>query len=259
MIRTPSLSPTCWHVSLSGSASLRAYPGRCRGQASRMSRFSLRRGIPFRMGRVPHDRSIAPHKSCSHGGNPSWHPIPLCSFWDDVETRSELQRLELSLDALRAEFGKRRGAGRNDLPVAAMWRAAVAGIVFQHASVESLLRKLNRNPALPDLCGFNPLPEWRSPGKREASGSRGDAALCDDLACIRRGSGPPSTSRSNAPGTSTAGGRAHPGGNFGPNHAEAAGICSKSARSVLSARIGGRRAILESAVHRQGSRGSGRR
>ena len=97
-------------------------------------------------------------------------PEPRMLFsWDDVETRPELQRLELALDALPdeallAELGKRRGAGRNDFPVAAMWRAVIAGIVFQHASVESLLRELNRNPALLDLCGFNPLPVRRRGG-----------------------------------------------------------------------------------------------
>ena len=90
--------------------------------------------------------------------------------WGDVETRPELQRLELALDALIAELGKRRGAGRNDFPVAAMWRAVIAGIVFQHASVESLLRELNRNPALLDLCGFNPLPVRR----RGESGRQAD-------------------------------------------------------------------------------------
>ena len=42
-----------------------------------------------------------------------------------------------------------------------MWRAVIAGGVFQHASVESLLRELNRNPALLDLCRFNPLPVRR--------------------------------------------------------------------------------------------------
>ena len=94
-------------------------------------------------------------------------PAPRMLFsWDDVETRPELQRLALALDALPddallTELGKRRGAGRNDFPVAAMWRAVIAGIVFQHASVESLLRELNRNPALLDLCGFNPLPVHR--------------------------------------------------------------------------------------------------
>ena len=76
---------------------------------------------------------------------PIMAPEPRMLFsWDDVETRPELQRLELALDALPddallTELRKRRGAGRNDFPVAAMWRAVIAGIVFQHASVESLV------------------------------------------------------------------------------------------------------------------------
>ena len=39
-----------------------------------------------------------------------------------------------------------------------MWRALIAGVVFQHASVALLLRELSRNPALLDLCGFHPVP-----------------------------------------------------------------------------------------------------
>ena len=89
--------------------------------------------------------------------------------WDDVEARSELQCLELALDALSddahiAELGRRHGAGRNDIPVTAMWLAVIAGIVFQHAPVASLQQEFNRNPALLDLRGFNPLPELRQSG-----------------------------------------------------------------------------------------------
>ena len=90
--------------------------------------------------------------------------------WDNIGTRPELQRLELGLDALShvalvVELGMRRGAGRNDLPVVAMWRLVIAWIVFQHASVESLLQELNRNPALLDLCDFNSLSVRRRGGK----------------------------------------------------------------------------------------------
>ena len=51
-----------------------------------------------------------------------------------------------------------------------MWRALIAGIVFQHVSVESLLRELRRNPALLDVCGFDPM------GPRSAGGN-GQAGL----------------------------------------------------------------------------------
>ncbi len=93
--------------------------------------------------------------------------------WDDVETRPEPQRFELALDALPddallTELRKRRGAGRNDFPVAAMWRAVIAGIVFQHASVESLLRELNRNLALLDLCGLRTATKTGTPSSRHA-------------------------------------------------------------------------------------------
>ena len=57
-----------------------------------------------------------------------------------------------------------RGRGRNDYPVRSMWRALIAGVVFQHASIQSLLRKMGRNPALLEICGFDPLPFQSAPG-----------------------------------------------------------------------------------------------
>jgi hypothetical protein len=50
-----------------------------------------------------------------------------------------------------------RGKGRDDYPVRAVWNSLLAGIVFQHESVESLRRELSRNGELRDLCGFDPL------------------------------------------------------------------------------------------------------
>ena len=46
-----------------------------------------------------------------------------------------------------------------------MWRALLAGVVFQHVSIESLLRELRRNPALLTLCEFDPIP-LQSPPKK---------------------------------------------------------------------------------------------
>ena len=55
----------------------------------------------------------------------------------------------------------------NHLPdgpvVEAMWQALVAGVVFQHASMESLLREPGRNPGLLSICGFDPLPRQGRP------------------------------------------------------------------------------------------------
>ena len=100
--------------------------------------------------------------------------------WDDVDSLPEMRRLRLVLDwlpdgpaieALRA----RRGRGRDDYPVEAMWRALVAGMVFQHASMGSLLRELGRNPGLLSVCGFDPLPRqgkpWREVRTHPGSGA----------------------------------------------------------------------------------------
>ena len=82
--------------------------------------------------------------------------------WSEVEKLPELRRLELVLDALPdeellASLEAVRGRGRDDYPVRAMWRAVVAGAVFGHRSVASLVRELGRNPALLAVCGFDPL------------------------------------------------------------------------------------------------------
>ena len=114
--------------------------------------------------------------------------------WRDVDQLPDLRRLELALEHLPdgpvvAALSERRG--RDDYPVEAMWRALVAGVVFQHASVESLLRELRRNPALLDLCGFDPLPR-RGPPKRSVGRSRSGGAMAVSL---------PSPARDGVPGS----------------------------------------------------------
>lgn len=47
-----------------------------------------------------------------------------------------------------------------------MWNALIAGVVFQHPSVEALLRELGRNPALLQACGFAVLPIQHKPVTR---------------------------------------------------------------------------------------------
>ncbi len=79
----------------------------------------------------------------------------LAFSWWSVEGLADLERLRVVLDTLPDEkvvaaLEAGRGRGRNDYPVRAMWRALIAGIVFQHASMQSLLRELGRNPALLD-------------------------------------------------------------------------------------------------------------
>ena len=83
--------------------------------------------------------------------------------WQHVEQFPQLKKLQLVLDVLPyqgfvAELARRRGRGRNDYPVDAMFRLLVAGIVLQHPSAADLLRNLHSNPLLANVCGFNPLP-----------------------------------------------------------------------------------------------------
>ena len=97
-------------------------------------------------------------------------------WWSDVERRPELERLEMVLKALPDEellaaLEQRRG--RDDYPIRAMWRALVAGIVFQHVSIQSLLRELRRNPALLEVCGFDRLGPRRRPKREVVVGAGG--------------------------------------------------------------------------------------
>ena len=82
--------------------------------------------------------------------------------WEDVENLGELKRLRLVLEALPDEelmrtLEAQRGKGRDDYPVRAVWNSILAGVVFQHPSIESLRRELLRNAQLRQLCGFDPL------------------------------------------------------------------------------------------------------
>ena len=47
-----------------------------------------------------------------------------------------------------------RGNGRNDYPVVCMWRLFLAKFIFQHPTIESLLRECRRNSQLRQLCGL---------------------------------------------------------------------------------------------------------
>lgn len=51
-------------------------------------------------------------------------------------------------------MNKDRKNGRNDFPNHAMWRAFIALFVFQHRTVNSLCRELQRNSQLRQVCGF---------------------------------------------------------------------------------------------------------
>jgi len=90
-------------------------------------------------------------------------PQPSLFNWCDIEASSDLDRLRLVLrsmpdEALVAQLESERGRrGRNDYPVRACWNALLACYVFQHPSVEALLRELRRNAELRQVCGFDLL------------------------------------------------------------------------------------------------------
>ena len=82
--------------------------------------------------------------------------------WKEIESKGDLERLELVLQNLNDEkiistLEKERKNGRDEYPIRAVWNSCIAGLVFQHPSIASLIRELKRNAQLRELCGFNPL------------------------------------------------------------------------------------------------------
>ena len=80
--------------------------------------------------------------------------------WEDIEEKGDLERLILVLNVipdeiLASKLEALRGKGTDKYPVRAVWNSIIAGIVFQHPSIESLRRELQRNGELRMLCGFN--------------------------------------------------------------------------------------------------------
>ena len=80
--------------------------------------------------------------------------------WDQVETSSDLDRLRITLESMpdeplmRALEAARKGR-RDDYPIRPVWNSIIAGIVFEHKSIESLRRELRRNGELRQACGFD--------------------------------------------------------------------------------------------------------
>ncbi len=80
--------------------------------------------------------------------------------WEVINSLGDLQRLILVLENLTDErlmqiIERERKNGRNDYPVKAVWNCIIAGIVFQHPSIESLIRELKRNAQLRQICGLD--------------------------------------------------------------------------------------------------------
>jgi len=83
--------------------------------------------------------------------------------YEEIESLGDLERLILVIRAMPDEkliqkLVCLRGNGRDDYSVRAMWNSILAGIVYQHASIESLRRELARNGQLRSLCGLHGIP-----------------------------------------------------------------------------------------------------
>lgn len=83
--------------------------------------------------------------------------------WNSPQQLPRLWKLVRLLDILPYQplvdaLCKRRGRGRNDFPPEPMLRLVIAGTVLQYTSAASLLRNLQINLALAQICGFSPLP-----------------------------------------------------------------------------------------------------
>jgi hypothetical protein len=79
--------------------------------------------------------------------------------WKEIEELGDLERLRLVLEympdeELMRQLEQERYKGRDDYPVRAMWNSLLAGIVFQHETIEKLRRELARNGQLREMCGF---------------------------------------------------------------------------------------------------------
>jgi hypothetical protein len=94
--------------------------------------------------------------------------------WSEIENLGDLERLRLVVEYMPDEelmnkLEKERKNGRDDYPVRAMWNCILAGVVFQHISIESLRRELSRNGQLRLMCGF-----YRDVGKSTGSNKKKD-------------------------------------------------------------------------------------
>ena len=79
--------------------------------------------------------------------------------WKELEILGDLERFRLVTEHMPDErlmqrLESKRDRGRDDYPVRAMWNSILAGVIYQHPSIESLIRELSRNSQLRRICGF---------------------------------------------------------------------------------------------------------
>lgn len=80
---------------------------------------------------------------------------------EEIEILGDLERLKLAIENMPdkeiiEKLRKIRKNGRDDWPVEAMWNTFIASYVFNHRSVNDLLRELSRNSQLRQICGLKP-------------------------------------------------------------------------------------------------------
>jgi len=80
--------------------------------------------------------------------------------WQQIDAASDMDRLRWVLESIPDEklmqtLEAQRQGRRDDYPIRAVWNSLLAGIVFEHRSVESLRRELRRNAELRQCCGFD--------------------------------------------------------------------------------------------------------
>jgi hypothetical protein len=73
--------------------------------------------------------------------------------WEEIEELGDLERLRLVIEHMPDEelmlvLESERARGRDDYPIRGVWNSVLAGVVFQHPSVESLRRELLRDGQL---------------------------------------------------------------------------------------------------------------
>jgi len=79
--------------------------------------------------------------------------------YGEIEIMGDLERFQLAMEgmndeALMQRLESKRGNGRNDYPVRAMWNLIIAMKIFGHDTVESFRRELSRNSQLRKICGL---------------------------------------------------------------------------------------------------------
>lgn len=95
-------------------------------------------------------------------------PCPELFGWREIDELGDLERLKLVLHYIPDEelmiiMEADRGKGRDDYPIRPVWNSIIAGVVYDHKSIESLRRELMRNPQLCWLCGFSMTKKKRVP------------------------------------------------------------------------------------------------